>query len=95
MISQYSKRPAERYGVPNLMNIVAKRLLIQGFIVSDANMGKIYAEEHAEKVGKWLADGTFKQRVHIDDGIDKGPEGFVGMLKGKNFGKAILKIAQS
>lgn len=93
MISQYSARPEERYGVPNLMNIVAKRLTIRGFIVGDENMGPRYAKEHQERVGKWLADGSFKEKRHVTDGIDNSVDGFIGMLSGKNFGKAILKIS--
>jgi NADPH-dependent curcumin reductase CurA len=33
--------------------------------------------------------------MSVTDGIDNAPEGFVGMLQGKNFGKAVLKIADS
>lgn len=44
-------------------------------------------------MGKWLSEGSFKAKVSITNGIDNGPEGFVGMLQGKNFGKAVLKIA--
>jgi NADPH-dependent curcumin reductase CurA len=32
--------------------------------------------------------------MSVTEGIDKAPEGFVGMLEGKNFGKAGLKIAE-
>lgn len=92
MISQYSKRPDERYGVPNMMNVVAKRLTIRGFIVGDANMGPMYAEEHQEKVSKWLSEKTFLAKVDITEGIDNGVTGFCNMLEGKNFGKAVLKL---
>jgi len=34
MISQYNNPPDQQYGVKNLMNIVGKRLKIQGFLVS-------------------------------------------------------------
>jgi len=30
--------------------------------------------------------------MHVTEGIEQGPEGFVGMLQGKNFGKAVLRI---
>lgn len=93
MISQYSTKPDERYGIPNLMQVVGKRLTMRGFIVGDENMGPRYAKEHQERVGKWLADGSFKEKRHVTDGIDHAAEGFVGMLSGKNFGKAVLKIA--
>jgi len=92
MISQYNAKPEELYGVKSMMQVVAKRLTIRGFIVSDADMGPIYIKEHREKVGGWIADGSFKALESVTDGIEKAPEGFVGMLKGENFGKAVLKI---
>lgn len=93
MISQYNSKPEELYPIRNLMQVVAKRLTIRGFIVGDANMGPKYAKDHQEKLQKWISDGSFKVRMSVTDGIDNGVEGFLGMLRGDNFGKAVLKIA--
>lgn len=93
MISQYNSPPSERYGIKNLFQVISKRLLMQGFIVGDPNMGPKYAAEHREKVAKWIHEGTFKVQQSVTEGIDNAPNGFLGMLKGENFGKAILKIA--
>lgn len=75
------------------MAFVAKRLKMQGFIVGDENMGPKYAKEHQEKLQKWISDGTFIAKQSVTKGIDNGIEGFLGMLKGDNFGKAVLEIA--
>jgi NADPH-dependent curcumin reductase CurA len=93
MISGYSTPDNEKYPIRNLFKVVTKRLTIRGFIVGDANMGPRYAKEHQEKVAKWLHEGTFKAKVSFTEGIDNAAEGFLGMLEGKNFGKAVLKIA--
>lgn len=93
MVSEYNKTETERYGVKNLMYIVGKRITFRGFIVGDQNMGPLYLEERNKNVAKWLSEGTFKAKTSVTDGIDNGPEGFVGMLQGKNFGKAVLRIA--
>ncbi|KAI4135914.1 MAG: hypothetical protein LQ347_000250 [Umbilicaria vellea] len=93
MISQYNLKPEETYGVKNLTMVVSKRLKIQGFIVMDHNMGPKYAAEHQKDVQKWIHDGTFKARQSVTDGIDNAVDGLLGMLKGDNFGKAVLKIA--
>lgn len=93
MISQYNKRPDELYGVKNLMHIVAKRLKFEGFIVGDKKMGPVYFDDHQKNVQQWIHEGTFKPEMSITDGVDNAAEGFVGMLKGENFGKAILKYA--
>lgn len=65
---------------------------MRGFIVSDPGFGDKYAKEHQERMQQWLAEGSVKAKLSETDGIDKAAEGFVGMLEGKNFGKAVLKI---
>ena len=94
MISQYNIKPGEGYAIRNIVNFVGKRLKMQGFIVSDANMGPKYAKDHTEKLSAWIADGTFKVKYSITKGVENGPEGFIGMLEGKNFGKAVLQVAE-
>jgi NADPH-dependent curcumin reductase CurA len=93
MISDYNKPDSEKFGIKNLFLVVSKRLTMRGFIVWDQNMGPLYAKERDENVSKWLHEGSLKAKMSVTDGIDNAPEGFVGMLEGKNFGKAVLKIA--
>ena len=50
MISQYNLPPENRYPITNLIQVVTKRLKIQGFIISDANMGPKYIRERKEKI---------------------------------------------
>jgi len=75
------------------MQVVAKRITMRGFIVQDNNMGPKHYQEHQEKLQKWLADGDFKAKLSVTEGIDNGINGFLGMLKGENFGKAVLQLA--
>ncbi|KAG9233177.1 putative zinc-type alcohol dehydrogenase-like protein PB24D3.08c [Amylocarpus encephaloides] len=93
MISDYNKPAEERYGVRNLFQIVAKRITMRGFIVGDEDMGPLYYEERNQNMAKWLSEGTIKTRMSVTEGMEGAPAGFVGMLEGKNFGKAVLKIA--
>jgi NADPH-dependent curcumin reductase CurA len=90
MISQYNLE--QPYGIKNLMMVVSKRLLIRGFIVGDPDFGPKHAKAHQEHVAKWIADGSFKTLESITDGMDNAVDGFLGMLKGDNFGKAVLQI---
>lgn len=69
-----------------------KRLKMEGFIVSDEGFGPAYAAEHQKNLGKWLAEGSVTAKLYVTEGIDNAIEGFLGMLQGKNFGKAVLKI---
>jgi NADPH-dependent curcumin reductase CurA len=93
MISEYNKPDTEKYGVKNLFQVIAKRLTMRGFIVGDKNMGPAYMEERNKNVAKWLSEGSFKVKTDVTEGMDNAAEGFIGMLQGKNFGKAVLKIA--
>ena len=95
MVSQYNLPTDKKYGVKNIFQVVAKRITMRGFIVGDADMGPLYAAEHEEKVSKWIADGTFKVQMSETEGIDHAAEGLVGMLEGKNFGKAVLVVDPS
>jgi len=95
MVSQYNLPPAETTPLKNIMNIVAKRITFRGFIVSDPDMGPRYAQEHLDNVTKWIREGSIKVLTSVTDGIDNAPEGFIGMLQGKNLGKAVLKIADA
>lgn len=88
MVSQYNLQPEEYYPVRNLMNVVAKRLTVRGFVVAD--YGPEWAEEHVKNLSAWIKDGSFKTLVS-ETPFEQDAEGFVGMLQGKNFGKAIVK----
>lgn len=55
-------------------------------------MGGKYGKEHQENVAKWLANKEIVYREDVTVGIDNAIDGFVGMLQGKNFGKAVLKV---
>lgn len=92
MISQYNCKPEDRYPITNTSLIVTKRLTMRGFIVSDPGMGDKWAKEHRERVSQWIKDGSFKPMIHETVGIENAAKGFVGMLKGENFGKAVLKF---
>ncbi|KAF2206100.1 NADP-dependent leukotriene B4 12-hydroxydehydrogenase [Delitschia confertaspora ATCC 74209] len=93
MISQYNLKPEEQYPIKNLMQVVAKRIKMQGFIVSDENMGPKHYKDHQEKLQKWISEGTFKAQMSVTEGIDNAIDGLLGMFEGKNFGKAVLQIA--
>ncbi|KAF9297950.1 hypothetical protein BGZ74_009594 [Mortierella antarctica] len=89
MISQYNTR--EPYGIKNLMNVVTKRLIMRGFIVSDFH--DQYFADFFKDVREMLLNKQIVYRVDEAQGIDNAPEAFIGMLSGKNFGKAVVHVA--
>lgn len=70
--------------------IIQSRLLIQGFIVTEHM--DVWPEALRELGGR-VAAGTLKYRESIAQGLEAAPEAFVGMLKGRNFGKQVVKLA--
>ncbi len=70
-----------------------QRLSIVGFLVSDPQMLK-YLEEQQTNMYKWILDGSIKIKMSVTDGMENAAEGLVGILKGDNFGKAVLKVAE-
>ena len=89
MISQYNLEKPD--GVHNLMSIIGNRVLMQGFIISDhyARMPEFHAE-----MGGWIKQDKIQYREDITEGIENAPAAFIGMLKGENFGKAMVEIAK-
>jgi NADPH-dependent curcumin reductase CurA len=77
-------------GPPKMFSIVQKRLTVQGFIVSDH---VVLMPQFVTEVGGLLRSGKLKSRETIVDGLPKAPQAFMGLLKGENFGKLVVKIA--
>ncbi len=70
--------------------ILMNRLRIEGFIVSEQM--EIWPEALKE-LGTMVATGKLKARESIAQGIEAAPEAFLGLLKGKNFGKQLVKLS--
>ena len=92
MISQYNLEPSKRYGVKNLFLVVSKRIEMRGFIVNDPGMGDKWTKEHTERVSQWIKDGSFKPKIAETVGIENAATGLIGIFRGENFGKAVLKF---
>jgi len=76
---------------PSLMRaILTKRLRIQGFIVYDFAQ---QTEDFLRDVGGWIREGKLKYREDIVEGLENAPQAFIGLLKGANFGKLLVKVS--
>jgi hypothetical protein len=79
--------------VPYLMNaILYKRLTVRGFIVFDFDS---QANDFLHDVGRWVREGKIKYREDIVTGLERAPDALIGLLQGKNFGKLLVKVAES
>ena len=86
MISGYDGVPIP-LAQPQL--ILQSRLTIEGFIVSEHL--ELWPEALTE-LATLLAAGKLKYRESVAHGIESAPEAFLGLLKGKNFGKQVVKL---
>ena len=89
MISQYNDMAASP-GPSNIINVVGKRLRIEGFIVSDhsAELPAFLAD-----MSSWIKAGQITWRETVDDGIAAAPGAFVKLFKGENTGKMLVKLS--
>ncbi|MDE2400169.1 MAG: NADP-dependent oxidoreductase [Burkholderiales bacterium] len=86
MIAGYNGEPLP---LANPALILVNRLKIEGFIVSEHP--EVWPEATNE-LGTLLATGKLKFRESVAKGIASAPEAFLGLLKGKNFGKQLVKL---
>ena len=86
MISGYNGLPIP---LQNPSLILTSRLRVQGFIVSEHM--DAWPDALAE-LGSRVAAGTLKYRETIAHGLESAPEAFIGLLKGRNFGKQLVKL---
>jgi len=77
-------------GPANLFYVIGKQLTMQGFIISDHYdmLPQFYAD-----MAKWIAEGKIRWKETIVEGLENAPGAFIGLFKGKNFGKMIVKLA--
>jgi NADPH-dependent curcumin reductase CurA len=88
LISDYNA--TEPYGVKMFRSILVNRLKVQGMIVFD--WLERYPEANAALLDLVIA-GKLKYRESVLEGIERAPRGLIGLLKGENFGKQLVKLA--
>ncbi|WP_374562864.1 NADP-dependent oxidoreductase [Ideonella sp.] len=86
MISGYNGEPIPMT-FPQLL--LSNRMKLEGFIVSEHM--DVWPEALKE-LGTLVATGKFKYRETVAQGLAQAPEAFLGLLKGKNFGKQLVKL---
>ena len=94
LIAHYNatEAPAGPDRLPQVMHqILVKRLTFRGYIVSD------FAAQYPqflEEVGAWLRDGRIKYKEDVTEGLENAPRELIGLLRGENFGKKIVKVGK-
>ncbi|MGC4805822.1 NADP-dependent oxidoreductase [Micromonospora sp. DT233] len=88
MIAQYNdtEPPA---GPRNLALVIGKRLTLRGFLVNDHSHLR---EQFVQEAAGWLRDDKLSYDETIVDGIEQAPEAFLGLLRGDNLGKMLVRL---
>lgn len=88
MIAQYNA--TEPPAAPrNLALVIGKRLTLRGFLVGDHGHLR---EQFVQEVAGWLREGRLSYDETIVDGIEQAPAAFLGLLRGENLGKMLVRL---
>ena len=93
IVSHYNdtELPAGPDRTPQLMGaVLRKRLTLRGFIVWDFAS---QARDFTREMGGWIKDGRIRYREDVVEGLENAPEAFMGLLKGRNVGKLLVKVS--
>ncbi len=91
LIADYNATEAEvpAWAGTMMRAVLTKRLTIRGFIVSD------FAARHGDflrDMSQWVREGKVKYKEFVTEGLDSAPNAFMGLLKGANFGKQLVRV---
>jgi NADPH-dependent curcumin reductase len=92
VIAQYNmtELPPGPDRVPLLLrNVLTKRLTMRGFIVTDF---AAKFPDFIRDMPQWIKEKRIKYREDIAEGLENAPQTFMGLLKGKNFGKQLVRV---
>ena len=92
LVSRYNEASgAPDHGVHELlMSLIVKRIRLQGFLNAD-HVDTVFATFEAQ-AREWLDSGQLHAPETIVEGLDQAPKTFVGLFKGHNIGKLLVKL---
>ncbi len=76
-------------GPRNMANFVTRRLRMQGFIVSD-HWDRMPA--FVQDMAGWIREGKIHWEQTVVEGIEHAPDAFIGLFRGENLGKMLVKL---
>ena len=88
-ISQYNQDEPEP-GPRKMGLLVGRQAKAEGFIVSQ------FRDRHDEgrhRIATWMREGKIKYREDVVEGLENAPRAFIGLMRGENFGKLLIKVS--
>ena len=77
------------HGVTNTYQAVVRRATLRGMLVPEWTH---LAGEWVQRAAGWLADGSLRSESTVVDGLEAAPEAFLGVLRGANTGKMLVRL---
>jgi NADPH-dependent curcumin reductase CurA len=90
-ISQYNLTQPE-LAPRSLRFLLVKQARMEGFLVFQ--FADRYEEGRA-RLARWIKDGRIKYREDVVDGLENAPLAFIGLMRGENFGKLLVRVAEA
>jgi len=90
MISGYNNKGARSEGVTTLSNMIYNRVTMRGFVVYEFNHLR---DQFLKDMRQWIAAGQMHYSETIREGIAQAPRALIGLLKGENTGKMLVRLA--
>lgn len=89
-IAEYSD--GAKRAAPNMLDVIYKRIKIQGFLALD-HMSLL--SDFLSTTTEYIHTGKIKVQEDISNGVESIPSAFIGLFRGDNVGKKIVKIADA
>src|SRR6267154_1542390 len=91
LIAHYNdtESTAPKWASSMMRAVLTKRLTIRGFIVSDFAARR---PDFLRDMSGWVREGKVKYKECVTEGLDSAPAAFMGLLKGANFGKQLVRV---
>jgi NADPH-dependent curcumin reductase CurA len=89
-VAEYNQVPPQG-GPRSVTFMISRRVRMEGFLVGD--FAHLYGPALARLTG-WLAEGRLRYREDVVEGLENAPRAFIGLLRGENRGKLLVKVAE-
>jgi NADPH-dependent curcumin reductase CurA len=88
LVSQYNLTVP--YALQNVAELLNKNVMLQGFRIGNYQQ---HRDAAMREIAQWIGEGRLKYRETVADGLANAPRAFIGMLRGENLGKQLVRIA--
>lgn len=89
-ISQYNLEEPE-VGPRNLWALIRSQARMEGFLVYQF-AGRY--DEARRRIARWIREGKIKYKEDVVEGLEQAPRAFIGLMRGENFGKLLVKVVE-